>query len=136
MIQRSVGFILTSFVMYVAGWQSVWHRDKIEELGGIGALISAVLFIGLGVLAIFWPNGWTTNGRRFITAGALFAFLFGGEFIRNSFLEAPVWTIVWIAAILIGWTILWAVTIIEFGRGWRARLRAQMARRRMRPAGP
>lgn len=140
MARRNIGFFLTVLVMFVAGYQLAWHRDVINRLGGIGGLLGAALFICLGFLAIFWPDRWSrngrrgTNGRRLVTAGALVAFLFGGEFIRKALVEAPFVTVIWIAGGIIVLGILYFLTVLDNTPRMTRRVNALRARLAPRPA--
>ena len=127
MLRRSLGFVLTVIVVLVAGYQLAWHRDVIDELGGLSGLFGAVGLVAFGLLAVFWRDAWGTAGRRWVTAGALVSFLFGGEFVRKALEEAPFVTLTWIVGIALVLGVLYFLAVVDTTPAWVNRLRARLA---------
>lgn len=127
MLRRSLGFVLTVIAILFAGYQLAWHRDEIDRLGGLSGLLGAVGLVAFGLLAVFWRDAWGSTGRRWVTAGALVSFLFGGEFIRNALEEAPFVTLAWVVGIALVLGVLYFLTVVDTTPAWVNRLRAHLA---------
>ena len=128
MLRRSFGFVLTVFVVLFAGYQLAWHRDAIDELGGLSGLFGAVSLVAFGLLAIFWRDAWGVTGRRWVTTGALVSFLFGGEFILGALKEvSPFVTLLWVVGIALVLGVLYFLTVVNATPDWVNRLRARLA---------
>ncbi len=127
MLRRSLGFVLTVISLLFAGYQLAWHSKEIELLGGLSGLLGAVGLVAFGLLAVFWRDAWGVTGRRWVTAGALVSFLFGGEFVRNALKEAPFVTLAWVVGIALVLGVLYFLTVVDTTPAWVNRLRAHLA---------
>jgi len=110
-IRRTFGFILALITLPLAGYAVAWNANFVQELiassGGIGWFLGALAVIVVVFLVVFWPGKWPQALRSVLTAIALLAaFLFGGEPVRNAFLQAP-WTTIGVVVGVAVW--LWVL---------------------------
>lgn len=118
MIRRTIGFILTIVAVGIAGYAIAWNQASLEafiaSVGGLGGLVMAAIGLLALFLVVFWPSRWSRNVHRLVLAIAFLVLIFGGgEAFRQAFAQAP-WVTFWvILGVVVGFWVLYALTILD-----------------------